>query len=151
MELRRITIAIDINNPIINWTQEQNQVRIKLDIGVSYDSNLDLAMTIMKTAASKEPRVLNSPAPTVNIISTGESAINLQLRFFIDDAEQGIRNVKSSIYKTILSEFNAMQDEIHIQSLVTSTNGQLWISLELINRQVSETYITSSSKTIGFL
>ena len=43
------------------------------------------------------PRVLASPSPTVLIITFGESAIELEVRFWIADAQNGVHNVKSQV------------------------------------------------------
>ena len=37
------------------------------------------------------------PAPTALIMAFGESAIELELRFWIEDAQNGVHNVKSQV------------------------------------------------------
>ena len=51
----------------------------------------------MREAASCPHRILTSPAPNVLILSFGESAIELEVRFWIADAQHGVHNVKSEV------------------------------------------------------
>ena len=51
----------------------------------------------MREAASYPERVLAVPAPTALIMAFGESAIELELRFWIEDAQNGVHNVKSQV------------------------------------------------------
>jgi small-conductance mechanosensitive channel len=118
--------SILINKPIVNWSQDDSKVRIRLDLGLSYkDKNkLQLAKNIMISVALSEKRVLKDPRPTVNIMGLEDSYIHLQLRFYIIDPKGGIRNVKSNIYEGIIREFinNTLdfphpQSDIHIKDI----------------------------------
>jgi small-conductance mechanosensitive channel len=51
----------------------------------------------MKEAASRPPRVLKTSVPNALVLAFGESAIELQLRFWIADATNGVRNVKGEV------------------------------------------------------
>ena len=103
-----------ISSTIQNWTQTNNEVRLKLDIGVAYGTNIEEAQSCLVRAARKVKRVLKTKTPMALVISTGDSCINLQLRFWINDAKEGIRNVLSQVYIEILKEFKNAHPEIVI-------------------------------------
>jgi len=95
-----------INKTIINWTHgNESKVRLKLDFGVAYGSDLDKIKEILGGICLKVGRVLRDPSPRVLVMGLGDSALNLQLRFFINDPHLGIRNVLSEIYEQLIVEF----------------------------------------------
>jgi small-conductance mechanosensitive channel len=51
----------------------------------------------MREAASYPERVLAVPAPNALIMAFGETAIELELRFWIVDAQNGVHNIKSQV------------------------------------------------------
>jgi small-conductance mechanosensitive channel len=86
-----------ITHQVINWSHNDDRVRLKIPVHVPHDSDLDQVMTLMLEAAALPPRVLASPSPNVLIMAFGESAIELELRFWIADAQNGVHNVKSQV------------------------------------------------------
>jgi len=52
---------------------------------------------LMKEAASRPARVLKHPAPNPLIMAFDQSAVDLQLRFWISDAHNGVQNVKGEV------------------------------------------------------
>jgi len=86
-----------ITHQVINWSHKSDRVRLKVPIRVPHDSDLDQALALMLEAASRPPRVLVTPIPTALVMAFGESAIELELRFWIEDARNGVHNVKSQI------------------------------------------------------
>ena len=68
-----------------------------MPVRVPHDSDLDQTLALMREAASYPERVLAVPAPNALIMAFGESAIELELRFWIQDAQNGIHNVKSQV------------------------------------------------------
>jgi small-conductance mechanosensitive channel len=86
-----------ITHQVINWSHNDDRVRLKIPLRVPHDSDLDQVMKLMLEAAAVPSRVLASPSPNVLIMAFGESAIELELRFWIADAQNGVHNVKSQI------------------------------------------------------
>jgi small-conductance mechanosensitive channel len=86
-----------ITHQVINWSHNDDQVRLKVPVRVPHDSDLDQVIALMREAAGRPQRILTSPAPNVLIMSFGESAIELEMRFWIADAQRGIHNVKSEV------------------------------------------------------
>jgi small-conductance mechanosensitive channel len=86
-----------VTQQVINWSHNDERVRLKIPVRVPHDSDLDQVMALMREAATVPPRVLASPSPTVLILTFGESAIELEIRFWIADAQNGVHNVKSQV------------------------------------------------------
>jgi len=112
-----------VTQTVVNWTFSHRMVRRHLPVGISYKSNVDLAMKLMIEAADEVPRILDDPAPRVLIKGFGDSAIDLELRMWIRDAKNGVSNVASEVYYKIWQKFNEQgvefpypQRDIHIVS-----------------------------------
>lgn len=110
-----------VTQTVINWTFSHRMVRRHIPVGISYKSDLDLAMKLMIEAADEIPRILQDPAPRVLIKGFGDSAIDLELRMWIRDAKNGVSNVASEVYYKIWHKFNDQgvefpypQRDIHI-------------------------------------
>ncbi len=64
---------------IRNYSTNENR-RIDLVIGVSYDDELGMAESLIKDVLAKEKRVLADPAPTVAVSELGESSVQFVVR-----------------------------------------------------------------------
>lgn len=108
-----------INTTIQNWTHEdQTKVRLKIDIGIDYGTeSLEVARTALIRAAMKPQRVLKDPSPRVNVMAAGESAIQLQVRFWISDPKSGIRNVMSEVLEGMIAELKAEKINIPFNTI----------------------------------
>jgi small-conductance mechanosensitive channel len=90
---------------------------------VHYRSELTRVIDICENAARETARVLSEPAPTCLLIEFGDSSLNLQLRFWIADAQNGVQNVKSAVLLRIWETFRREhievpypQRELHVRS-----------------------------------
>ena len=86
-----------ITEPVSNWTHSDANTRLRIPIGVHYDTDLELATNLGVQAAQSQSRVLNDPAPRCLVKGFGESAIDLEIRFWIQDADSGVSNIKSAV------------------------------------------------------
>lgn len=94
-----------ITQRVFNWTHQHDQVRLKLRVRVAYGTDLRLAIKLMREAADRPPRVLKVPAPNPLVIGFGENGVDLELRFWIDDAQNGIHNISSDVLLEIWDLF----------------------------------------------
>jgi small-conductance mechanosensitive channel len=90
-----------ITNPVINWSYGDPRVRLKLPVRVSYQSDPELAMRLMLEATTGHPRVIRDPAPVARLMSFGDHGIELELRFWIPDPQEGVNNVRSDVNRAI--------------------------------------------------
>jgi len=100
-----------ISEPVENWTHTHRRTRLKVDVRVHFRSDVVRVIALCEDAALKTVRVLADPPPKCLLIEFGESALNLQLRFWIADAQDGVQNVKSAV---LLRIWEIFRDE-HIE------------------------------------
>ena len=61
-------------------------------------------MQLAEEAAREMPRVLRDPAPVCRLMGFGDSAVNLEMRFWIEDPANGVINVRSAVLLTPLGQ-----------------------------------------------
>jgi len=71
-----------LSGKIINLTQNKTR-RINLNIGVSYQTDIDLAKSLLKKLALDNPKILKDPEPFMAIQSFGDSSIILLFRAWV--------------------------------------------------------------------
>jgi len=96
-----------ITGIVINHTSADQQVQVQMPIQVAYDSDLELAMDIMKNTAMQHPRVLKNNLLNVIVRGFGVSGIDLALNFWIGDADDGSAVLQSELYQIIWKQFKA--------------------------------------------
>ncbi|OMG51813.1 mechanosensitive ion channel protein MscS [Azonexus hydrophilus] len=94
-----------IGSTVQNQTYSDHKLRLATVVGVAYDTDLDLAMRLLVECAKRQPRVLAAPEPKVLLTLFGDSSINLELGFWVDDPENGKMNVVSDINLAIWHAF----------------------------------------------
>jgi small-conductance mechanosensitive channel len=90
-----------ISNPVINWSHTDPRVRLKLPVRVSYRDDPELALRVLVQACASHTRVLRDPAPVSRLMHFGDSGIELELRFWISDPQEGVNNVRSDVNREI--------------------------------------------------
>jgi len=101
-----------ITTQVINWSFSDKLVRLKIVVGVSYDSDIHEVMRLMVEAAINIPRVLYSPKPVCQLKNFGDSSIDMELRIWISDPANGISNVSSAVRVAIWDVFKEHRIEI---------------------------------------
>jgi len=96
-----------ITNQVVNWSFTNKLLRLKIPIGIGYDSHIPQAMELMLAAAAEVPRVLADPEPACLLMGFGDNSVNFQLRLWIKDPENGITNVKSQVLLGVWERFQA--------------------------------------------
>jgi small-conductance mechanosensitive channel len=96
-----------ITSPVINWSYSDRKVRLKLPVRVSYHDDPETALAVLLNAATCNPRVLQEPAPVSRLMHFSDHGIDLELRFWIADPENGVNNVRSDVNRAIWRNFIA--------------------------------------------
>jgi small-conductance mechanosensitive channel len=96
-----------ITSPFINWSYSDQRVRLKLPVHVSYDDDPEVALKLLLQAAENHPRILRDPPPVSRLISFEDSAMRLEIRFWIADPVNGVNNVRSDVNRAIWRIFRA--------------------------------------------
>jgi small-conductance mechanosensitive channel len=73
---------------IVNYTTITTSIRVRINIGVGYGSDLEKAKRLIVGAALELDWVLRQPAPKVVVRNFGESSLDLQLRVWIANARR---------------------------------------------------------------
>ncbi|HWJ04991.1 MAG TPA: mechanosensitive ion channel domain-containing protein [Steroidobacteraceae bacterium] len=90
-----------ITNPVINWSYTDPRVRLKLPVRVSYKDDPELAMQLLLQATEDHPRIIREPAPVARLMGFGDHGVELELRFWIPDPQEGVNNVRSDVNRRI--------------------------------------------------
>jgi small-conductance mechanosensitive channel len=101
-----------ITNQVINWSFSDKLLRLKILVGVSYNSDIHEVMRLMVAAAAATPRVLEHPEPICQLHNFGDSSVDMDLRFWIKDPENGVANVSSAVRVAIWDIFKKHGIEI---------------------------------------
>ncbi len=90
-----------ITNQVINWSYSDRRVRLKLPVRISYGDDPELAMAVLVKAAEGQSRILRDPAPVARLMSFHDYGMDLELRFWIADPQEGVNNVRSDVNRAI--------------------------------------------------
>lgn len=96
-----------ITNTVVNHSASDRRLLLKLQVQISYQSDIDAAIGIMERVGRGHPRVLTEPAPAAVLKAFGDDGIELELLVWIGDPEQGAAPLRSDIFRTIWREFKA--------------------------------------------
>jgi small-conductance mechanosensitive channel len=96
--ITRDDVEVSIPNAVIGTAKIVNESggpyvrhRIRIPIGVAYDSDIDKVLETLKDIARENESVVDEPSPRVRIRGLGDSAINLELLCWIKrPAERGV-------------------------------------------------------------
>jgi small-conductance mechanosensitive channel len=121
-----------ISRRVINWSYTHNRLRLLTPIGVSFDSDVRLAMQLVEEAARETPRVLAHPAPVCRLMGFGDSAVNLEMRFWIEDPANGVINIRSQVLLTVWDKFRAqgIRTPLAHRDLLIKPRSELTVRLE---------------------
>jgi len=90
---------------IVNYTIITTRIRVRVNIGVSYDADLRRAKELILQTAGKIPWVLPDPKPVVVVTAFGESSVDLQLRAWISNARRRMDTI-SMVTDRVKTEFD---------------------------------------------
>jgi len=95
-----------------NWSFSSTNVRIKIPVGVSYKSDVELVQKLLLQATGESPRVLADPEPKAWLLEFGDNSVNFEIRAWINDPEAGIGNVRANILTRVWHLFKEHDIEI---------------------------------------
>jgi small-conductance mechanosensitive channel len=97
-----------VTTTVLNHSYTSKEIRIAVNVQISYDCDVDQALKLMEAAARAEPRVLQAPnPPQAFLVRFADSGIDLELGVWINDPENGQLNLKSALNQTIWRSFQA--------------------------------------------
>ena len=112
-----------ITQRVENWTHSDKAMRLKIPVRVSYNCDVRLAMRQCVEAAIGIDRVLGTPKPRCLLMSFGDSSVDLQIRLWIEDPQEGRSNVISQVLLSVWDRFHEHgieipfpQHDLHLKS-----------------------------------
>jgi len=93
------------NSTVINMAFPDVRSKVRLNIGVAYDSNVNMVRSLLVEIALSVPEVEREPQPEVFFASFGDSSLNMSLFFWVMDYNK-VLPVTDSINTIIISKFS---------------------------------------------
>ncbi|MBT8479971.1 MAG: mechanosensitive ion channel [Myxococcales bacterium] len=88
-----------ISGRVINWTLAARQQRVTIPLGVAYGTDPNEVLDILRSVATANERVFESPAPLALFRGFGESSLDFELRIFMDPSD--VLDVPSAVHVAI--------------------------------------------------
>lgn len=100
-------------NSYENWTHDSPLQRYEVDFGVSYDTDLDALVPLIRDAVLAHKDVLGDPdEPSVEFRSFGDSSINMCVEFWCEGIDDGPNKFSSDVGFIIWRTLKANNIEI---------------------------------------
>ena len=93
-----------VSNNVINWSHGDKTTRGRISVGVAYGSDLEKVRRCLLEAASSNPLVLGNRPPQVILTGFGDSAINLELLYWVGEPRD-ILYIKSDLMFAVEAAF----------------------------------------------
>jgi small-conductance mechanosensitive channel len=110
---------------VVNWSHTGNNVRFKVPVSVSYDSDLRLVGKLLLEVAAENPDVLQTPPPAVRLLGFGDSGLLFELRVWSSSLVHRKGLLISTLNFAIIDKFRANgieipypQRDIHIRTKI---------------------------------
>ncbi len=101
-----------ITQQVVNWSYSNNEVRLKVPIGISYKSDPRKAIALCFEAAAEEERILKEPKTNVLVKGFGDNSVDIEMRIWIRDPQNGVSNIKSAVFLRVWDKFQQHGIEI---------------------------------------
>ncbi|MHA7898734.1 MAG: mechanosensitive ion channel family protein [Henriciella sp.] len=127
-----------ITDKVVNWSYSNKEVRVKRRLRVEYETDLREAVALVEQGAMQTDRVLARPAPKCLVMEFGDEAIEIEVRFWINDPENGVSNVSSAVMLNIWDRFREAGIDIplrHEDVLITPGST---LKVEMVKAKKSE-------------
>ena len=94
-----------VTDRVINWSHTNRVVRLEIKFGAGYDSDPHAVRKMAVEAVEKLERVVDSRPPVCHLVGFGESSLDFVLRFWIQDPEAGLVNIRGQVLLAIWDTF----------------------------------------------
>lgn len=91
-------------NKVINWSHQTKKTRFRIDVGVTYGSDVELVLKILEESAFEHPDISDRKLTEARLVNFGNSSLDFQVLFFSKNIFR-INKVKSDIRKIINKKF----------------------------------------------
>ncbi|WP_198931708.1 mechanosensitive ion channel family protein [Labilibacter marinus] len=98
-------------NKVINWSHQSKKTRFKVNIGVSYSSDIEKVIKVLESSVLEHHDIYNKNLIEARLVDFGNSSIDFQVLFYSENIFE-IERVKSDIRRIIYARLN--ENEITI-------------------------------------
>lgn len=119
-----------INSRVINWSHNENKIRLSFPVGVSYREDPEKIRELLTKIALNNPGVLRTPPPYVLFDDFAESSLNFKLLVWTTEYINRPQILKSELYYEIFRNFNERgieipfpQRDIHLRTGIDKAAG----------------------------
>ncbi len=119
-----------ITESVVNWNHKSSMGRIKLAIGVDYNSDPNRVREIMLECAKSHEGILSTPAPIVYFMEFGPSSLDFELRCYLADVGNGMSvrsDLRFALFAALAAEGISIpfpQQDVHIKGIEQITGNQ---------------------------
>ncbi len=113
-----------ISSRVTNLTQRDLKIRLTVEVGVSYSSEMDTVKSVLEKTAADHELTLDDPPPEARIVGFGDSSVDFWLLAWIPDPEYRIR-VLADLYRNVWYalqeagiEIPFPQRDLHVRSTI---------------------------------
>ncbi|MDT8406191.1 MAG: mechanosensitive ion channel [Methylococcales bacterium] len=118
-----------ITEQLTNWSLNDQVTRLQIPVGIAYGSDCQKALTLLTEIARVHPKVMPDPEPYALFMAFGDSALNLELRVYVDDIDSRL-GVLNDLHLAINESFLQAgiviafpQLDVHLHSGEQRQNG----------------------------
>ncbi|GAF05658.1 mechanosensitive ion channel family protein [Saccharicrinis fermentans] len=87
-------------NKVINWSHQSKKTRFRINIGVSYESDIEQVIQVLESSIHEHSAINNKNLIEARLVDFGSSSINFQVLFFTENIFE-IERIKSDIRRII--------------------------------------------------
>jgi small-conductance mechanosensitive channel len=114
-----------ITQRVENWSFSDTNLRQRAMVSVDYSTDIKLAMRLCEEAALEVPRIVKTPPSRCLLRDFADNGVNIELRYWVSDPENGLGNVRSDVMMCIWDKFHEHgvafpypQRDIHVKGVV---------------------------------
>jgi potassium efflux system protein len=90
-----------LENSVTNWTYTNRKVRFTISVGVAYGSDIRRVVQILTEVVERHGVVEKSPQPQILLADFGPSALNFEIRFWVDVVKGNSAQIASDLRQMI--------------------------------------------------
>lgn len=113
-----------VSKDVVNYSHGDPTYRLDINVGVSYNSDLQTVVKALNEVAAENKMVLSSPEAEVHLVGFGDSSWNMQLRAWIGDVKD-YPLLRNQLNQAIVHKFRDYdveipfpQRDLHVRSSV---------------------------------
>jgi potassium efflux system protein len=112
-----------ITERFVNWTLSDPVIRVKINVGIAYGSNVEEALKVMYAAANAQDKVLQEPAAQALFLGFGDSSLDFEIQIYIRDLSDrlpvihGIHMAINDGFAKAEIEIPFPQRDLHVRSI----------------------------------